>query len=164
MTNYRIFLLSLAIVSSGLLSGLTQASENDKPVMSQKTTTELNPVDADNTDKLPEIKNTVKQIKVSPHKNKQNRIKASSAEDHKPTDRNEAANPLDLSVPFKGSENGDLDKKSTAPNGTVNIFSTENKKKSRPLELEGGVLMSPEPEPEKRKSVDGAGIIFNLKP
>ena len=68
MTNYRIFLLSLAIVSSGLLSGLTQASENDKPVMSQKTTTELNPVDADNTDKLPEIKNTVKQIQGNPFK------------------------------------------------------------------------------------------------
>jgi len=26
------------------------------------------------------------------------------------------------------------------------------------------LLMSPDPQPEKRKSVDGAGIIINIKP
>ncbi len=32
------------------------------------------------------------------------------------------------------------------------------------LQLKGGWLMSQEPEPEKRKSVDGAGISINLRP
>ena len=83
-----------------------------------------------------------------------------------PLNRNEFEKPLDLSVPFKNSENADLkiEQKSTAQSRVTNIFAPETKKKPRPLELDGDFLMSPEPEAEKQKSVDGAGIVIKLKP
>ena len=156
MTIYRIFLLSFVAVSWGFLSGLKLPVNNDNSAGdNQKTTVELNLAVAENTVNPPETKKTVK---VSPQKTKQKAINATV------DDRNELKSPLDLSVPFKGSENGDLEKKSAAPNGAVTIFPTDAQKKSRPLELEGGFLMSPEPQAEKRKTVDGAGIVINIKP
>lgn len=74
--------------------------------------------------------------------------------------------PLDLSIPFKSTENTGLTTQSNSPKQSLitNIFTPETKKKPRPLELEGGFLMSPEPEAEKLKSVDGAGFVIRLKP
>ncbi|MGZ4995758.1 MAG: hypothetical protein ACXWFX_04565, partial [Methylobacter sp.] len=46
---------------------------------------------------------------------------------------------------------------------SLNIFSSEKNKKLRPLDLDGQMLMSQEPEMDKRKSFDGAGIVINLK-
>ncbi len=81
----------------------------------------------------------------------------------------EQAKPLDLSVPFKETN-------SLEPNTTVSkldknkqpqesgLFAKDsNKKPESALQLKGGWLMSPEPEVEKRKSVDGAGIVINVK-
>ncbi len=73
--------------------------------------------------------------------------------------------PLDLSVPFtdedglesyKGQQLGQIPR--------VDLFDNKTKKPPRSLELNGGFLMSPEPEMEKRKTVDGAGISINVKP
>ena len=72
--------------------------------------------------------------------------------------------PPDLSVPFKGFENGDHEKNWAEPIETISIFPTDSQKKPRPLELNGGLLMSPEPQAEKRKTIDGAGIVINIKP
>lgn len=155
MTNYRLFLLSFATFSWALLSGFNLPSENEKPVIDpQHTVAELKPADAENAGKPPETKKAAKTRQKKP-------IPAISADAPKTA---EPYNPLDLSVPFKSSENGDFEKKWTVPNGAVNIFSTESPKKPRSLELEGGFLMSPEPQAEKRKSVDGAGIVINIKP
>jgi hypothetical protein len=46
--------------------------------------------------------------------------------------------------------------------GQVSIFATE-KKQQRLLSLDGQLLMSQEPEADKKKSMDGAGISINIK-
>ena len=76
--------------------------------------------------------------------------------------------PLDLSVPFKEDENN----KDQSPlpddeeqNQKNNLFNSDPKNTPHsPLQLKGTWLMLQEPELEKRKSVDGAGIIINVKP
>ncbi len=72
--------------------------------------------------------------------------------------------PLNLSIPFKASDSNVL--KAEQPRDAVEsstIFAKENKKRQGPLDLNGQMLMSQEPEMDKRKSVDGAGIVINLK-
>jgi hypothetical protein len=156
MTYYRIFLLSFLTVSWIFLSGLNKPVENDTSVAeTQKTEVELKSAETENTRKTLDTQPTT--IKATD---------ASVADENNPIKRNEFEKPLDLSVPFKDSENADLNnaQKSAAQSLVTNIFAPETKKKTRPLELNGGFLMSPEPEVEKRKSVDGAGIVINLKP
>ena len=73
--------------------------------------------------------------------------------------------PLDLSVPFTDQDSLDsLKEQSLGQTPALNLFDNKTKKPSRPLELKGGFLMSPEPEMEKKKTVDGAGISINVKP
>jgi hypothetical protein len=175
MTNYRIFLLSFLTVSWVFLSGFNKLVDNHRSTLeNQKTAVELESVNAENTRKLLETKqlkakNNVKSVKATPQKTKQTTIKATDtgiADDNNPIKRNEFKKPLDLSIQFEDAENADLkiEQKSAAQNGATNIFAPETKKKLRPLELDSGFLMSPEPEAEKLKSVDGAGIVIKLKP
>ncbi len=73
---------------------------------------------------------------------------------------------LDLSMPFKEGSN-DSSGQDNAPQNQEQeptIFTQDTPKKSQPIRLDGNVLMSQEPEAEKRKTVDGAGITLNLKP
>ena len=73
---------------------------------------------------------------------------------------------LDLSIPFNNapsSESQSLDG-SEPPSIIDSLFAPKTKKNNQALRLKGGWLMSPEPEPEKRKTVDGAGIVIDLKP
>lgn len=74
--------------------------------------------------------------------------------------------PLDLSVPYKAPENAGLKIKQNThgQRPESNIFPSETIKDSQPLQLNGNLLMSPEPEAGKQKSVDGAGIVINIKP
>ncbi len=170
MTKYRIFLLSFLTVSWVFLSGLNKPVDNDMSTMEkQKTAVGLGPFETEHTRKLQETtqlkaKSSVKSVKANP----QTTIKATDtgvADENNPIERNEFEKPLDLSVPFKDTENADLkiERKSTAQSRATNIFAPETNKKSRPLELDSGFLMSPEPEVEKQKSVDGAGIVIKLK-
>jgi len=73
--------------------------------------------------------------------------------------------PLDLSMPFKDSENAwlTIEQNKAVQGESLNIFASEKEKKLRPLYLDSQVLMSQEPEVDKRKSLDGAGIVINLK-
>jgi hypothetical protein len=81
------------------------------------------------------------------------------------SDKEKPTKPLDLSVPFKANKYGDNATGATAPDKSAqNLFTPEPKKTTQPLQLKGGLLMSPEPEVEKSKSVDGAGIVINVKP
>jgi hypothetical protein len=66
--------------------------------------------------------------------------------------------PLDLSIPFEVGENAGQKSKSNA--ASQDLFST---KKQRTLELSGSAVMTQEVEGEKQPSVDGAGIVLNLK-
>lgn len=77
----------------------------------------------------------------------------------------ELQKPLDLSMPFKDSESAGLtiEQNRAAQEESLNIFSSGKNKMPRPLYLDGQMLMSQEPEGDKRKSFDGAGIVINLK-
>lgn len=73
--------------------------------------------------------------------------------------------PLDLSIPFKTIDEAGWKNAKTqaaAESRTPNLFASENKKSRRTVNLDGGVLMSQEPEAEKQRSLDGAGIRLNL--
>ncbi len=74
--------------------------------------------------------------------------------------------PLDLSIPYKAPENTGLKIKQNThgQRPESNIFASDTLKESQPLQLNGNLLMSPEPEAGKQKSVDGAGIVINIKP
>ncbi len=177
MTNYRIFLLSFLTVSWVFLSGLKESVANDIiTVEEQKTAVELESFKTEHIRRLREAKqmkakNNVEPVIASPQKAAQTTIKATAsdlADDNNPLKRNEFEKHLDLSVPFKDkdAENADLkvEQKPAAQSPVTNIFAPDAKKKPRPLEVDSGFLMSPEPEQEKLKSVDGAGIVIKLKP
>ncbi|GAB6139287.1 hypothetical protein JCM14076_00160 [Methylosoma difficile] len=73
---------------------------------------------------------------------------------------------LDLSLPDTPQAFADPtpDQQDPLAGPEDNLFAKPAKKPASPLQLKGGWLMSQEPEAEKRKSVDGAGISINLKP
>jgi|GEM_PF-1847090 len=67
--------------------------------------------------------------------------------------------PLDLSILLEVPESvGPKTEKNAAAR---DLFTA---RKQRALELNGGAVMTQEPEGEKQQSVDGAGIVFSLKP
>jgi len=75
---------------------------------------------------------------------------------------------LDLSVPFTAHDNKwpVAVKKSTSnqPSNTANfLFASASNPPQAQLQLKGGWIMSQEPEAEKRKSAEGAGIVINLR-
>ncbi len=77
--------------------------------------------------------------------------------------------PLDLSVPFKVIKSAENSRakilaKKEPPKSAPNLFAQEPENETQPLQIKGGWLMSPEPEVEKSKSVDGAGIVINVTP
>ena len=174
MTNYRIFLLSFLSVSWIFLCGLNTSFDNALAAEeTHKTAIELKSVEANTSLNVLETKPlnakiNLKAAKALPQKSNPATINIADARvdgENNTVKSNEFEKPLDLSVPFKNSENADLKdaQKSTTQNLVANTLASETKKKPGPLELNGRFLMSPEPEVEKRKSVDGAGIVINLK-
>ena len=89
--------------------------------------------------------------------------------DHPPTHNKPVGNdkdqfkPLDLSLPL---QTVNLDGSLVAPRGTqhqvIDALTTNNKSKTRSFELQGRLIMTQEPELEKTKTADGAGIVINL--
>lgn len=77
---------------------------------------------------------------------------------------NELQKALDLSLSISGLDTSATNEPAISSNqpGALNFFATE-KKPQRSLFLDGQVLMSQEPEADKKKSMDGAGISINLK-
>ncbi|MEI6066302.1 MAG: hypothetical protein WCP96_03110 [Methylococcaceae bacterium] len=171
MTNYRLFLLSFLTVSWVFLSGFNKTIDNTMIVVeTQKTERELQTTETENIKKTldtdpAKVKNNTLSVKINPQKITLATDTTSTDKDNT-SQHNEFEKPLDLSVPFNTSESTDENniQKAVAQSLVTNIFAPETKKKPQPLELKGGFLMSPEPELEKRKSVDGAGIVINLKP
>lgn len=106
------------------------------------------------------------------HKSKahyKNRLKPSTEENTAITaNKQETALPLDLSVPFKADDNpqNDLEAQpdNSGHNNDNNLFANKPQNATQPpLQLKGGWVMSQEPETEKKKTVDGAGIVINVK-
>jgi len=171
MTNYRLFLLSFLTVSWFFLSGFNKPIDNTMSVIeTQKTERELQSAETENIKKTLDTEPAKTKNNVLSVKRKTQKITlatdTTNTDKDTPSQHNEFEKPLDLSVPFNTSENTDISniQKAVAQSLVTNIFAPETKKKPQPLELKGGFLMSPEPELEKRKSVDGAGIVINLKP
>jgi hypothetical protein len=176
MTNYRIFLLSFVTVSWVFLNGFNNTV--DRTLLSketQKTEGETEATETDNNSrtllKMGQVtaKSNVRSAPAPMNHANQTTVEAiaaESAKDNNHPDNNEFEKPLDLSIPFKTTETTDLkvEKKSITQSSEANIFASETKKVPRKLELDGDFLMSPEPEAEKLKSVDGAGIVIKLKP
>jgi hypothetical protein len=158
MINYRI-LLSFITFSAVFSIGLGQPVDADTAIIEKAKAAES--VVVEKTYRRPETgpENT---------KNKQTsvNVKEVAADKSNASESSEFQQTLDLSVPYKDPENAETKTKQniSVQNSEANIFTPETIKKSRPLQLNGGFLMSPEPEAEKRKSVDGAGIVINIKP
>ncbi len=74
--------------------------------------------------------------------------------------------PLDLSIPLNNQKDIDssTDNKNNGQYQSSDYFETKAKTKPRSLELKGSFITSPEPEIEKKKTVDGAGFSINVKP
>ena len=154
MKNER-FMLGLMAVLSLVFSSMLYA-ENGAPVSEKQKTSELSkqypsPIESTKAKKSP-IENEVK-------------ADAEGESESGPSNEGEAIKPLDLSIPFQANENTDLKNEQTqaAQRKAPNLFSSV-KNKQRALKLDGGFLMSQEPEAEKKKSLDGAGIRLNLNP
>jgi hypothetical protein len=139
MKTYRLFLLSFVTTSLVFLTGFerqgaTDAIPAEKKVLSPNKTNHVKPV---------------QKIKTS-------HSALTTKEDSKEAGLQKS---LDLSIPFGTSENSELN----AQRESANIFANEAKTKSRPLDLHGQMLMSPEPEVGKQKTTDGAGLVITLK-
>lgn len=70
--------------------------------------------------------------------------------------------PLDLTVPQR-DVSFEVPETITVSGNTLPVaFTPDSQNKARPIELQGKVIMSQEPEAGKMKSADGAGIVINL--
>jgi len=134
MNNYRMLLLSCVAVSSVFLGGFKKVDEHNTTVLKK-------------------------------HKNPKTTQTLVHKKNHHIVDnKREKQKPMDLSIPFKDFEStGFADEKNASTQQLTNLFDPDNKTRTESLQLNGNLLMSPEPEVEKRKSVDGAGIVINLK-
>jgi hypothetical protein len=76
----------------------------------------------------------------------------------------DAPKPLDLDVPFKSfdSQPSKDSTESVTDSSDSTLFAGSNTKQSG-VELKGQVVMSQEPEADKRKSIDGAGIMIDFR-
>ncbi|MCX7082805.1 MAG: hypothetical protein NT008_05540 [Methylococcales bacterium] len=161
MTSIRIFPLCFAIIAWFSLSGLKSLTDNEADAANKQNLT-ISPISnvVESSEKRQEKKADENVVKVRSKKI----IRVEAGSKQKLFIHSEIDTPLDLSVPFKATEKFDLEKKWLIPHKTLDVFAVDPNKKARSLELNGDLLMSPDPQPEKRKSLDGAGITINLKP
>lgn len=71
--------------------------------------------------------------------------------------------PLDLSVPQRDVSFEAPETIAVSGSALPVTFTPDSQKKARPVELQGKVIMSQEPEAGKIRSADGAGIQINLR-
>ncbi|MDO9423463.1 MAG: hypothetical protein Q7T40_04670 [Methylobacter sp.] len=153
MKNYRLFLLGFVTASFVLLTGFQQPGVNNA-ALTEKQAVSVNVKKIQLNSKQSSVKSTRKKAIDKPS--------VPSANDDA-----ELQKTLDLTIPFKVKVSEDVWLKSEQNKVTqresANLFATEKQKKSGPLDLDGQMLMSQEPEMDKQKSLDGAGIVFTLK-
>ena len=154
MKNYRLFVLGFVTASFILLTGFEKSGVHNVLSPAAKKTASK------------EVKKVPSKSKLKTKKagHNQNEVLVPSAENRE-SENIELQKPLDLSLSFEDSVNAGLtiEQNKAVQKESLNVFSSEKKKKPRPLYLDGQMLMSQEPEMDKQKSVDGAGIVINLK-
>ncbi len=150
MNSYRLLILGFATVSFVLLSGFKQSGVHDG-LLTEKRAASINVKNA-------QLGSPKSLVKSKLHKAKNKLSIAKDAELQKS---------LDLTVPFKvkASENAWLriEQNRIAQVESANMFTADHKNQARSLDLDGQMIMSQEPEADKRKSLDGAAIVINLK-
>jgi hypothetical protein len=160
MKVQRILLSSYVLVSMGLLNGHVWAEQpSDASVKSAQQALVAEKPHRHSKDKISQHK-THKHPQMLAAKLANKRDARGSVND------SELQKPLDLSIPYMDVDKSDRlnEQGSEDQDQKANLFASENRKKTRPLQVDGRLLMSPEPEAEKQKSADGAGIVINLKP
>lgn len=85
-----------------------------------------------------------------------------SSKTQPPAAQHNDSKPLDLSIPMR-NVNFQSQPDVLAINKDNGVTNLDKSIKSRAIELRGRVIMSQEPEVEKTKSADGAGIVINLR-
>ena len=160
MTNYRAFSVGFVVIASFFLSGLKLLTDNEVELVNKEPVV-ISPISTitDSSEKSKEKK--IDQTVVKRRSKKIVRVEVASKK--MSVIPSELDTPLDLSVPFKATEKFDLEKKWLIPNVILDAFAFDPNKKARSLELNGHLLKSPDPQPEKRKSLDGAGVSINIK-
>jgi hypothetical protein len=158
MKNYRVFLLSLVTFSGVFSIGLGRPVDADTVTLEKpKKAVQFESAEVEKTRKSQET-NPVKTItrRTSVNAKENVVVKSNNAE------YSELQKPLDLSIPYNAGLK--IKQNRSAQDAEPNIFASETINKSQPLQLKGNLLMTPYPEAGKQKSVDGAGIIINIKP
>lgn len=153
MKNYRLFVLGFMTASLILLTGFDKPGvHNVLPSVAKKTASETKKVQSKSK---PKTKKTEQKRKETTLPSAGNSV----------VEESEPQKPLDLSMSFEDSESAwlTIEQSKAVQKESLNIFSSEKKRKATPLYLDGQMLMSQEPEGDKQKSVDGAGIVINLK-
>jgi hypothetical protein len=151
MKNYRLSILGFVTVSFVLLTGFQKTGVNNA-LLSEKQAASIN------------VKEVQFNSKESPVKSKHKK----AVTKHSVPSANEDAEfqkSLDLTIPYKSAENAwlKIEQNKMTQVETSNMFTTEKPKKPRSVDLDGQMLMSQEPEVDKQKSLDGAGIFITLK-
>lgn len=88
------------------------------------------------------------------HRHKRLSDKNSAIEPHKP---------LDLTIPFKTDQDTDVKRPMNGLQEKSGSSLFDNSNKQTAVQVKGQFVMSQEPEVDKRKSADGAGISINLR-
>jgi hypothetical protein len=151
MNNYRLFILGFVTISFVFLTGFGRSDANNE-LLTEKQAASVN------------VKKVQLNSKESPvtskHKKTVNKHSVPSANENA-----EFQKSLDLTIPDISSEAAWLriDRNKMPQLETSNMFTTEKQKKPRSVGLDGQMLMSQEPEADKQKSLDGAGIVITLK-
>ncbi len=160
MTACRTLSLGFAVIAWFFLSGLSLLTAHETALVNNQKLT-LSPTSNNVEHNAQPLETTVAKRFVKVRSKKTVKLEASSKSSL--LMQNQQTNPLDLSIPFKATEKFDLEKKWLIPHKALDAFAVDPNKKSRSLELKGEMLKSPDPQPEKRKSLDGAGISINIK-
>lgn len=148
MKNYRLSIFGFVTVSFVLLTGFQKPGVHHA-LLTEKQSTSVN---------VKEVPFSGKEssVKSKQHKTKN---KPSIAQDA------ELEKSLDLSIPLKDAENAwvKIEQNRVNQRDSLAVFSAEKQKNTGPVNLDGAMLMSQEPEADKRKSLDGAGVVITLK-
>jgi hypothetical protein len=153
MKNYRLLVLSFSIASLILLTGFQKPGINHSPSAKKQM--------ASANVKAARFKSKEYHVKHREKKDKH----LLAATKHNSSTAAELQKSLDLSIPFKASENAWLkvEPSKMTQEDSSNIFIAQKQRKPRSVDLDGQMLMSQEPEMDKQKSLDGAGIVITLK-
>jgi hypothetical protein len=71
--------------------------------------------------------------------------------------------PLDLAVPFKVPQDADAKRPINGLQEKTDSSLFENRNKQAAVQVKGQFVMSQDPEADKKKSADGAGLTINLR-